>query len=188
MRRTGVGPGGRGDYGYVSLLDRALRTNVGSQAVRFLMVGAVATVVDVALFNLLHVLAGVDPLLAKSLSTTTSAVVAFVGNRQWSFPRRQGLGLRRQVSRYVAVNVAGLAIALAPIAVTRSLLGLDGIVAMNVAANVIGLGLATCFRFYGYRHWVFGPPHRGGHAPVAGAGRARFGPCRLADNPQPPGT
>ncbi len=140
----------------MSLPDFSVRASVAGQAVRFLVVGAVATVVDVALFNLLHVLAGVGPLLSKSLSTVTAAVVAFVGNRQWSFSCGQGGGLRRQVSRYVAVNVGGLGLALAPIAVTRSLLELDGIVAMNVAANVIGLGLATCFRFYGYRRWVFG--------------------------------
>jgi hypothetical protein len=31
---------------------------------------------------------------------------------------------------------------------------------MNVAANVVGLGLATVFRFYGYRRWVFAPQDR----------------------------
>ena len=144
------------------------------QALRFLVVGGAATVVDVALFNVLHVLAGVEPLVAKSVSTVTAAVVAFVGNRQWSFASWHGHELRVQVARYVAVNVAGLGLALAPIAACRYLLGLEGIVATNVAANVVGLAMATAFRFYGYRRWVFAPRQRGGHpVPAAGHPSAR---------------
>jgi putative flippase GtrA len=143
----------------VSVTERVAKSvapvTVTGQAVRFLTVGGLATVVDVGLFNLLHVLAGADPLLAKTVSTVAGAMVAFVGNRQWSFAARGDLGLRAQVARYIAITVAALGLAVLPIAVARHLLGLEGIVAMNVAANVVGLGMATAFRFYGYRHWVF---------------------------------
>jgi putative flippase GtrA len=146
------------------------RAGVAGEAIRFLLVGGVATGVDVALFNVLHVLAGAEPLAAKSVSTVTAAVVAFVGNRQWSFASGHGHELRVQVARYVAVTAAGLGLALAPIAVDRYVLGLEGAVAMNVAANVVGLGLATVFRFYGYRRWVFAPQDR---APTPTAGGTR---------------
>jgi putative flippase GtrA len=112
------------------LLDCA-RAGVAGQAVRFLLVGGVATGVDVALFNVLRV----------------------------------------QVARYVAVTAVGLGLALAPIAVARYVLGLEGAVAMNVAANVVGLGLATVFRFYGYRRWVFAPQD-GAPAPTAAGTRS----------------
>jgi putative flippase GtrA len=127
--------------------------------------------VDVALFNVLHVLVGAEPLAAKSVSTVTAAVVAFVGNRQWSFASGHGHELRVQVARYVAVHAVGLGLALAPIAVARYVLGLEGAVAMNVAANVVGLGLATVFRFYGYRRWVFAPQDRA-PAPTAAGTRS----------------
>ena len=106
------------------------------------------------------------------MSTVTAAVVAFVGNRQWSFASWHGHALHVQVARYVAVNVAGLGLALVPIAVCRYLLGLEGIIAMNVAANVFGLGMATAFRFYGYRRWAFAPRDLCGQA-VAGQPAAR---------------
>jgi putative flippase GtrA len=137
------------------MVDSVAPGTVTGQAVRFLTVGGVATAVDVGLFNVLHVLAGADPLLAKTVSTVAGAVIAFIGNRQWSFAAREGLGLPAQVASYIAVNVAALGLALLPIAGARHLLGLEGIVAMNVAANVVGLGMATAFRFYGYRQWVF---------------------------------
>src|SRR4051812_3905493 len=144
-------------------------TTVAGQAVRFLFVGGLATVVDVGLFNVLHVLAGADPIAAKGVSTLAGAVVAFIGNRQWAFAARQSLPVRRQVLRYVLVNLAALGLALVPIPLTRDVLGLDGVVAMNVAANVVGLGMATVFRFAGYRRWVFVPERRRDHAvrPIA---------------------
>jgi len=141
----------------VSITEQLAPTTVTGQAVRFLFVGGLATVVDVGLFNVLHVLAGADPIAAKGVSTVAGAVAAFIGNRQWAFAARQGQPVRRQVLRYVLVNLAALGLALVPIALARDVLGLHGVLAMNVAANVVGLGLATVFRFVGYRRWVFPP-------------------------------
>ena len=134
------------------------------QATRFLLVGGVATLVDVGLFNLLHYgLAGVEllaiaftvgPLTAKVLSTVVAGLVAFVGNRQWSFAGAHGT-VRQQALLFVAVNAAALLLALAPLAVARYGLGLTGFVALNLAGNVVGLAMATAFRFWGYRRWVF---------------------------------
>ncbi len=132
----------------------AVRSLLTSTAVRFLVVGGLATVVDIALFNVLHVLAGTDPVLAKVVSTVVAGVVAFVGNRSWSFPDGASSGVREQLGPYLAVNTVALAVGLVPIEVAR-LLGTDGVVAMNLAANVIGLGAATTMRFFAYRRWVF---------------------------------
>lgn len=125
-------------------------------AVRFLVVGGVATAVDVGLYNALHSGLHVGPLTAKVASTLVSGAVAFVGNRQWSFAGSGGR-MRSQVLPFVAVNVVGLLLALLPLAVARYALGLTGVVALNVAGNVIGLGVATAWRFWAYRRWVFPP-------------------------------
>lgn len=127
-----------------------------AQAVRFLVVGGAATVVDVALFNLLHFGLGAGPLTAKVLSSCVSAGAAFAGNRQWTFPRGRS-ALSTQMTLFVAVNIASVLLNLLPLAVARYVLELQGVVALNVAANVVGLGLATTFRFYAYRRWVFAP-------------------------------
>jgi putative flippase GtrA len=148
----------------VSASALAARPRLAGQAARFLAVGGFATVVDVGLFNLwLHVVAATGPVLAKTVSTVAGAVVAFVGNRQWSFAGRHRVGFGHQVSRYTVVNVAALVLAVAPVVVAHSVLGLRGTLAMNLAANVVGLGAATAFRFYGYRRWVF-PPARSDRA------------------------
>ena len=128
---------------------------LSGQAARFLVVGGVATVVDIGLFNLLHYAVGVGPLTAKVLSTVVAGVVAFLGNREFSFGDQRGTSVRRQVVAFSLVSVAALLLNLLPLAFARYGLGLTGVVALNTSANVVGLALATAFRFYGCRRWVF---------------------------------
>lgn len=142
------------------------------QAARFLVIGGAATVVDVGLFNVLHALLGVGPLSAKVLSTVAGAAVAFVGNRQWSFPDAEGR-VRHQVLAFAVVNVASLLLALLPLGIARYVLGLTSVLVLNLAGNVVGLALATVFRFWGYRRWVF---------PPAAAPAAASAPARLEDD------
>jgi putative flippase GtrA len=40
-------------------------------------------------------------------------------------------------------------------AISHYLLDFTSTLADNIAANVIGLGLGTAFRFWSYRRWVF---------------------------------
>jgi putative flippase GtrA len=128
------------------------------QAGRFLLVGGVATLVDVAAFNALHYGLGVGPLSSKVVATVLGGATAFVGNRQWSFDGARGGSWRRQAYAFLLVNLASMLLALLPLAVARYVLGLTGVVALNVAGNVIGLVLATGLRFWGYRRWVFAAP------------------------------
>jgi len=161
------------------------RRRVLTQAARFLLVGGIATVVDIGLFNLLHydlldVGLVIGPLSAKVASTLVAGVVAFVGNRQWSFPAERGPGrLQAQVLAFVLVNAAALLLALLPLAVARYVLGLTGVVALNIAGNVLGLFLATALRFWGYRRWVFPDPVQ---ATDAECGADHAEPCAACED------
>lgn len=130
------------------------------EGVKFGVVGALAYVVDTGLFNLLlHV--GSDPALegkpltAKVLSVSVATMVAWLGNRYWTFRRRRRSAVPRELMLFVVVNVGGLLLALVPLAVSRYVLGLTSPVADNIAANVVGLALGTVFRFLMYRTVVF---------------------------------
>jgi len=130
------------------------------EGLKFGVVGAVAYVVDLGIFNLLlHV--GSDPVLegrpltAKVISVAVATMVAWLGNRYWTFRRRRRSAVPRELFLFVVVNVGGLLLALVPLAVSRYVLGLTSPVADNIAANVVGLALGTLFRFLMYRTVVF---------------------------------
>jgi putative flippase GtrA len=137
------------------LLDAYYRLgHLARELMKFGVVGAVAFVVDVGLFNLvLHLTE--KPLTSKTVSTVVATTVAYAGNRAWTFRRRAHTGVRREYVLFFLLNGVGLAIALTCLAISHYLLDLTSRLADNIAANVIGLGLGTLFRFWSYRRYVF---------------------------------
>lgn len=124
------------------------------ELMKFGVVGSVALVVDIGVFNLvLH--AADKPLTAKTVSTVLATTVAYAGNRTWTFRRRSKSTVRREYALFFALNAVGLLIALTCLWVSHYLLDFTSRLADNIAANVIGLGLGTAFRFWSYRRYVW---------------------------------
>lgn len=130
------------------------------ELMKFGVVGMCALVVDVGTFNALLYAGGSGPLdghplTAKTVSVVLATTVAYAGNRYWTFRHRSRSGLRREYVLFFLLNGVGLGIALACLGSSHYLLGLHSALADNVAANVVGLGLGTAFRFWSYRRFVF---------------------------------
>lgn len=132
------------------------------ELIRFGTVGAIAFLVDVGGFNLLRYGGGSGPLherplTAKAISTVLATLVAYAGNRWWTYGRRPRGNAAREYVTFFGLNAVGLAIALAVLAFSHYVLDLTSPIADNISANVIGLGLGTTFRFWSYRRYVFAP-------------------------------
>ena len=126
---------------------------------KFGIVGAVAFVVDIGVFNLLRHGAMEDkPLTAKVISTVLATTVAFAGNRQWTFRHRERSTLRREYALFFGLNAVALVIALGCLGISHYVLGFTSPLADNISANVIGMALGTMFRFWSYRRFVFTAP------------------------------
>jgi putative flippase GtrA len=140
---------------------RSRTSQLVHEVAKFGAVGLVALVVDVGLFNLLRY--GTDgdgplygkPLTAKTISVVVATVVAYLGNRFWTFRNRARTGYAREYVLFFVLNGVGLAISVGILALSHYVLGLRSPLADNISANVIGLGLGTLFRFWSYRRWVF---------------------------------
>ena len=130
------------------------------QFLRFGVVGVLGFVTDVGGFNLLRFAGGEGPLYgypltAKVLSGTAAMVVAWLGNRYWTFrhSRREHAG--QELLIFAVVAVIGTAIAMGTLWVSHYVLDFRSALADNISANGIGLVLATTFRFWAYRNHVF---------------------------------
>ena len=140
------------------LVPPALRGRIGELA-RFGSVGAVAYVVDVGLFNLLRygpgeVLAD-KPLTAKIIAVGFATLVAWVGNRYWTFASQRTASAWRELVSFVVVNAAAMITAVGCLAFSHYVLGLTSPLADNISANVVGLALGTTVRYLAYRQFVF---------------------------------
>lgn len=128
---------------------------------KFGVVGGIAFIIDIVLFNVAASMFGLGPLTAKTLSTVVAASVAFVGNRFWTWRHRGRSGLAREYGLYFFFNAVGLGIGLGCLAISHYGLGsiwpgvFRTLLADNLAANVVGVALGTLFRFWAYRRFVF---------------------------------
>ncbi len=138
-------------------------------ALKFGVVGIVGFVIDVAIFNALRLGAlGHDnffqgPIGAKIVSATISTLVAWFGNRYWTFREHRRQNFMLELLEFAGIAVVGIGINLLCLWVSHYVLGFNNLVADNISTNIIGIGLATAFRFLMYRFWVYGPQRADGH-------------------------
>ncbi|MDJ0464075.1 GtrA family protein [Streptomyces sp. H27-C3] len=152
-----VRAGGRGPV-RVSGTPRASRREIGG----FAAVGLCAYTADLGLFIWLRGPLGWDPLSAKAVAFLAGCAVAYVGNAVGTYRGRAAQVSRlRQYGIFFAVNVAGALVQLLCIGVSHYGLGLTSPRADTLSGAVVGMGLATCLRFWGTRTLVFRSEGRG---------------------------
>jgi len=137
------------------------------EMLKFGMVGAVAFVIDLGGYNLLvfgphlsglgeghtGVLSG-KPLTARVISAGVATLVAWLGNRLWTFRHRSNRPAHHELGLFVLFNLAAMVIAVACLGFSRYVLDLHTQLADNVT-NIVGIGFGTLFRFWTYRKFVF---------------------------------
>lgn len=129
------------------------------ELLKFGSVGAIAYVVNFGLFNLLVHFPNSPlddrPVTGSLLAGIVSILVAYFGNRFWTWRDRPRRAMSREIALFFIINGIGIVISAAVLFISRYLLGFQSALADNIAANVIGIGLGTIFRFWSYRVWVF---------------------------------
>lgn len=132
------------------------------QLFSFVVVGGLAFVADAGGFNVLryagpdgHGILHTQAVTAKLISTALGVLVAWLGNRYWTFKDTRREQVHHEVLIFLAVSAVGGLIAMGCLGFSHYVLGLQNKLADNVSANGVGLVLATLFRFWGYKRLVF---------------------------------
>lgn len=131
------------------------------EMIKFGIIGAVAFVVDLGGANLLwHTVMPQKVTTAKIISGAAATLVAWVGNRAWTFRHRRSRPVGHEVVLFFTVNLVALGISAGVLALSHYGLGYTSRLADNIA-TILGIGLGTLFRFWAYRRFVFA------HEPIA---------------------
>jgi putative flippase GtrA len=145
---------------------------------KFGIVGGVGFVVSLVGADLLRYDAGFGKYKALTVATLAATVVTFIGNRYWTYRNRPRTGTARESITFFVMNGIGILIQYASVFVIQDLVGLSGKIWYNVA-NLLGIAIGTCFRFYSYRKWVWKQPLEEvleGHESLEPAGAAATAP------------
>lgn len=122
---------------------------------KFSVIGGIAFVVDVLVFNLLRPEDLAGPIGAKIVSVVCATAVSWVGSRYWTFRdgRRNSAG--KEAVGFFLVNAGGLLIALGCLWFSNHVLGLTSALADNISGNIVGVGLGNIFRYAMYRFVIY---------------------------------
>ncbi len=129
-----------------------------SEFAKFGVIGVAGLFITNAVYDLLFLHLGVGPVTSTTIATIVAAIATYLGNRYWSFRTRQRTGVVRELIIFAVLNGIGLLIQDAAVAFNYYLLQLGhdklaGFIALN-----LGIALATLFRFWSYRRFVWVAP------------------------------
>ncbi|GIG85743.1 GtrA family protein [Plantactinospora endophytica] len=125
------------------------------EVLKFGAVGGLNAAINYAVFNALALTVFADgQLKANVVATVVATVSSYLMNRHWTYRDRPKSAMRREYTLFFLFNGAGLLIELGVLAAAKYGFGISGLLALNVAKTV-GVGLATIFRFWSYRTFVF---------------------------------
>jgi len=154
------------------------------QFAKFAVIGVAGVFITNAVYDLLYIHLGLGPVTSTTIATIVATIASYLGNRYWSFRDRQRTGVLREIVIFTALNGIGLLIQDATVAFNYYLLGLGhnklaGFIALNA-----GIVLATLFRFWSYRRFVWVAPLAGEAGNIAR--RRRHGGSTSTPSPPSP--
>lgn len=122
---------------------------------KFGVVGAIALVVNVGVFNAYMIAAPTKQIFAKVVATIVATCVAYVGNRYWTYKDRDKIDRHREMFFFFLINGVAAVIEVMFVFISKYGLNQDGTIAVNIASYGFGLPLGMLFRLYCYRTFVF---------------------------------
>ncbi len=138
---------------------RARWRRIAGLGARFLTVGAVSTLIEIGVFNLLYLAFGWDPVPAKVVASLVALVNAYFGNREWTFRHRDRRGRTQEIVLFVLVNAVctalGALLVWAGVEAASALLGREvGPFIVN-GINLVSIVIVVLVRFWLYHSLVF---------------------------------
>ncbi|MFG2783317.1 GtrA family protein [Streptomyces prunicolor] len=124
------------------------------EVAKFGAVGVVGTVVNFAVSNLLWHLTSLQAVRANVIATIVAIACNYVGFRYFTYRDRDKSARTKELSLFLAFSLVGLVIENGILFAAIYGFGWDSSLQRNVF-KVLGIGIATLFRFWSYRSWVF---------------------------------
>lgn len=146
------------------------------ELVKFVFTGGICFVLTLVVnYGLKLTVMKTKPVTALSVAIVVATIASYLLNREWSFRTRGGRVRHLEVVLYFLVSAVGLVVNDIPLYLARyafhlrypEISRLAQEVSDFVSGMIIGTLLATGFRWWAMKKWVF--PHAGGRsAPVRG--------------------
>lgn len=136
---------------------RALRSKVmllRREIAKFGVVGGAGVAVNIGVFNLIMHNTGLQTVRSSIIATVVSIVFNYLGFRYFTYRDRDKAGRTREMGLFLLFSAIGLVIENGILYLATYGFGWDSALQANIF-KFLGIGVATLFRFWSYRTWVF---------------------------------
>ncbi|MEV6834835.1 GtrA family protein [Streptomyces sp. NPDC051133] len=124
------------------------------EVAKFGAVGGAGVLVNLGVFNLVRHVSTLPVVRASIIATVVAIVFNYVGFRYWTYRDRDKHGRTKELTLFLLFSAIGLVIENGVLYLATYGLGWDSPLQSNVF-KFLGIGVATLFRFWSYRTWVF---------------------------------
>lgn len=127
------------------------------QAAKFVLIGALATLADLGVFNFLGLVIASD-IINKAISFIVVTFAKYWGNKFWAFEKSEKSGMQKEITQFYLITLIGLAVDVGVFSIVVKLIGPQfgiplatwktlGVLAASVVVSV--------WNFIGYKFFVF---------------------------------
>ncbi|MFF3495601.1 GtrA family protein [Streptomyces sp. NPDC002795] len=142
-----------GRTGRIGALRQRL-AGVAREVAKFGVVGALGVLVNFAVFNLMRHGTDLQVVRASVIATVVAIAFNYVGFRYFTYRDRDKSGRTKELTLFLLFSAVGLVIENGVLYAATYGFGWNSPLQSNIF-KFLGMGLATLFRFWSYRTWVF---------------------------------
>ncbi|WP_371528840.1 GtrA family protein [Streptomyces sp. NBC_01283] len=124
------------------------------EVAKFGAVGALGTLVNFSVSNLLWHTTDLQAVRANVIATVVAIAFNYVGFRYFTYRDRDKSSRTKELTLFLVFSAVGLVIENGVLYAAIYGFDWDSPLQRNVF-KFVGIGIATCFRFWSYRSWVF---------------------------------
>ena len=124
------------------------------EVAKFGAVGGAGLLVNLVVFNLVRHVTELPVVRASVIATVVAIVFNYIGFRYFTYRDRDKSGRTKELTLFLLFSVVGLVIENGILYAATYGFGWDSPLQSNIF-KFVGIGIATLFRFWSYRSWVF---------------------------------
>ncbi|MFE5855148.1 GtrA family protein [Streptomyces sp. NPDC056500] len=124
------------------------------EVAKFGAVGGAGVIVNLAIFNLVRATTEIPVVRASLIANAVAIITNYLGYRYFTYRDRDKSGRTRELSLFMVFSLVGMVIENGILYVATYGFGWDSSLQSNLF-KFLGIGIATLFRFWSYRTWVF---------------------------------
>jgi len=124
------------------------------EVAKFGAVGGAGILVNLGVFNMMRHVTDLQVVRASVIATVVAIAFNYVGIRYFAYRDRDKNGRTKELTLFLLFSAVGLVIENGVLYLATYGFGWDSPLQSNVF-KFVGIGVATLFRFWSYRSWVF---------------------------------